>query len=260
MEKYMVIIHQPYLYKIKHKYTGKVYIGIQIGRNANPKNILTSYFTSSKKVRNLLKEDNDSFFVEKIITADIEYIVKLEFRYLNFFYKSLGKQKFIEKFFNRNLSPGIVLDEEAIKKANSLEKKQKCSVAAKKLLENGEHNFIKHKYVMPEYKRKELSERMKGKQLGTFERDEEYRKKQSISSLGNTNVRGTKWWTDGVKYKRSKNAPGEDWVLGAPKQTEQTKNKRSKSLKNRKFSLQHRKKLSDIAKNRNKNNSEKNNG
>ena len=55
----------PYTYYLFHLSTGKKYYGAQYGKNANPSNLWTTYFSSSKKVKELIKQyGKDSFVVQ----------------------------------------------------------------------------------------------------------------------------------------------------------------------------------------------------
>jgi hypothetical protein len=70
-----------------------------------------------------------------------------------------------------------------------------------------------------EHNRKKSSERMKGNDYGSFRKmTDELKEKLKEKSKGNTNVRGTKWWTNGITLKRSKECPGKDYVLGTKKE------------------------------------------
>lgn len=44
----------PYIYLLFHRSTKMYYVGVQYGKNANPKNFWVSYFTSSKTVHKLI--------------------------------------------------------------------------------------------------------------------------------------------------------------------------------------------------------------
>jgi len=58
-------IYIPYSYVLFHIPTKKRYYGIQYGKNANPSNLWTTYFTSSKIVHNLIeKYGKESFLFE----------------------------------------------------------------------------------------------------------------------------------------------------------------------------------------------------
>lgn len=207
---------KPYYYVIRHKPSGKLYAGSQYGKNSDPNNLWETYFTSSKLVKELIEKDGINSF-------EIEYIDcrpdarEYEQEYLMAMYKKYGREMFLDKFLNRNLSPGILLTEEIIAKANE-KRKISNSISAKKLIEEGRHNFQKTNAGDYEHVRELRSVRMKGNNYGSLRKvDDELRKKLSDKSKGNTNVRGTKWWTNGVINKRSLKCPGEGFVLGTKK-------------------------------------------
>ena len=98
----------PYFYKLRHKQTGKFYIGCQYGKNANSKKLISEYFTSSKVIQEMVKtEGADSFEVERIV--ETPNARRYERRYLQRMYKMLGRSLFVERFINRNLAPGILM-------------------------------------------------------------------------------------------------------------------------------------------------------
>lgn len=201
---------KPYFYKIKEKSTGKYYVGCQYGAKSDPNNFWVTYFTSNKYVKMQPKEAFEIVsVVERNDARDYEK------RYLQKCYKLLGKEKFTKLLINRNIAPGILNTPETIAKANGPEKKQKNSLAAKKRLQNGTHNFLLNPYKPTIEQRKKASQRMKGNKLGgLINRDDEYRKNQAEKSKGNTNVRGKCWWNNGKERKRSKEQPGDHWVKG----------------------------------------------
>jgi hypothetical protein len=209
---------KPYYYVIRHKPSGKLYAGSQYGKNSDPNNLWETYFTSSKLVKELIKKDGvDSFEIEYVdCRPDAR---EYEQKYLMTMYEKYGREEFLERFLNRNLSPGILLTEESIAKANGPEKRKKCSESAKNLLKKGKHNF--QHCVNPstlEHNRKKSSERMQGNNYGSLrEMTDELREKLAEKSKGNTNVRGTKWWTDGTVMRRSGECPGEGFRLGTIK-------------------------------------------
>jgi hypothetical protein len=210
----------PYFYKIKHIPTGKYYIGSQYGENADPKNLLKTYITSSKLVRSLVESSGiHSFEIIKITIRDDarEY----EAKFLKRLYRVFGKEVFLNKMLNRNISPGILLTPEIIEKAN-IKRRVSNALSAKRLFETGQHNFQKFKAGDLEHVKKQRSERMQGNTLGSLKIiSDEYRQKQAIGSRGNTNVRGTKWWTNGIINKRSKECPGKEFHLGTTKRITQ---------------------------------------
>lgn len=208
---------KPYFYKIKHKATGKIYVGSQYGMKSNPENLLTKYFTSSKLVKTIiLKEGNEAFQIVKIVVR--EDAREYEQQYLIRVYNFLGRDKFLDIFLNRNLSPGILLTEDIIKRANE-KRKISNSLAAKKLIEEGRHNFQLHPIVRDEAWSEKTSNRMKGNNYGSMKKiTDEMRKNAAEKSKGNTNVRGMKWWYNPVTdtKKRSFVCPGEGWINKCP--------------------------------------------
>jgi hypothetical protein len=203
----------PYYYVIKHKSSGKLYIGSQYGKNSNPDNLLKTYFTSSKKVKELIEKDGiDSFEIQyidcRVDARDYEQKSLMEI------YKICGREVFLENYLNRNLSPGIVLTDEIIQKANE-KRKVSNSISAKKLIEEGRHNFQIKNAGEYEHVRKLRSERMAGNNYGSKRKmTEELKNKLAEKSRGNTNLRDTKWWNNGKQRKRSKDCPGKEWKKG----------------------------------------------
>jgi hypothetical protein len=60
-----LIMSIPYTYLIKHIPTGLVYYGVRYAQNCKPDDLWVSYFTSSKKVKALIKQTSkDSFAFE----------------------------------------------------------------------------------------------------------------------------------------------------------------------------------------------------
>jgi uncharacterized LabA/DUF88 family protein len=184
----------PYYYLIKHIPSGMYYAGSQYGMKSDPANLLKTYFTSSKYVKQLIEKDGvESFVIEKIdCRPDAR---EYEQHFLMEMYNELGKELFTQKYLNRNLSPGILLTDEILQKMNGPEKRKKCSESAKKLYENGQHNFQKNVNASKlEHNRKKSSERMKGNDYGSLrEMTDELKQKLAEKSKGNTNVRGTIW-------------------------------------------------------------------
>jgi len=204
---------KPYFYKIQHKSSGKIYVGSQYGKNSDPKNLLNCYFTSSKLVKQIIKEDGVDSFVILLIDERLD-AREYEQKYLLETYNQIGRDKFLNEYFNRNLSPGILLTKDIIAKANE-KRKVSNSLSAKKLLEQGRHNFQLNRGITLDHVKKLRSERMSGNKLGALRKiTNELRNKLSEKSKGNTNVRDTKWWNNGEQRRRSKTSPGEGWKEG----------------------------------------------
>lgn len=201
-----------YFYKIKHKITGQYYVGCQYGKNADPNNFFITYFTSSKSVESMGYENFVIVYIKTRLDAR-EY----ESRYLKKAYHLLGRDRFLQIMLNRNIAPGILLTEDQIKVANE-KRKISNSKSAKKLLEEGRHNFQLKNASECEHVRDLRSRRMMGNNLGSKRKiTDELKTKLAEKSKGNTNVRGTKWWTDGKINKRCLECPGENFTLGITK-------------------------------------------
>lgn len=203
----------PYFYKIQHKPTGKIYIGSQYGKNSDSKNLLNDYFTSSKSVKRLMEQDGTESFVILLIDERLD-AREYEQKYLLETYYEIGRDRFLNEYLNRNLSPGILLTKDIIDKANK-KRKVSNSLSAKKLLEEGRHNFQINKGITLDHVKKLRSQRMIGNKLGSLRKiTDELKNKLSEKSKGNTNVRDTKWWNNGEQRRRSKTSPGEGWKEG----------------------------------------------
>lgn len=237
-----------YYYRIKHRETGVTYIGCQYGRTADPSLFFIKYFTSSKTIRQLIMEDGKDVF-EVVKVVKMKDARMFEHRVLRYCYNKLGKDLFLKKFYNRNIAPGILLDEDSIQRANSETKREKMRHIANERVASGTHNFITSPYERTEvhlevYRRRQIGNNYAAGRVLTDDQKQNAAKK----SKGNTNVRGKSWWNDGNKMKRSFECPGEGWVKGALKHSEETKIKRSESLKNRTLSETTKQKMSEAKK------------
>lgn len=244
----------PYFYIIKHVLSGKLYVGCQYGKNSSPDNLLINYFTSSKNVKEIIKNEGvKSFVIEFLECRDDarEY----ENIYLMEKYNQYGKEKFLELYINRNLAPGIVLTKEIIEKANSPRKRKNCSIAAKKLLEIGKHNF--QLYPPNTEKNKEKSSiRMKGNKYGKLRNiTPELVDLLKNRAIGNTNVRGKKWWynTTTNEKKRAVSCPGDNWINKCPENLTNEGRLKLKQAASKPKSKKHCENLSKAAKNRESN-------
>lgn len=234
-----------YYYRIRHKQTGVVYVGCQYGKKADPSLLLIKYFTSSKRVKQIiLEEGKESFEIIKIIIS--KDARQFESRVLQYCYRRLGRDVFVERFLNRNIAPGILNDETSLQKANTKGKRQKLVDAANKRVANGTHNFI----TSPRVPTKEDIENLIKRSLGNKWNvgrilTQEQKHNASEKSKGNINVRGKAWWNDGKNMKRSKECPGEGWIRGALKHSDDTKRKRSESNRGKILSDETKKKISN---------------
>ena len=242
---------KPYFYKIREITSGKYYVGCQYGKKSDPTNFWTTYFTSNQYIKS---QSKDNFKIVKIVQRDDarEY----EKRYLNKCYKLLGRDNFLNLMINRNLAPGILNTPESIARGN-LKRKVSNSLAAKKRIDDGTHNFLNHKYEHSDEWKNKISVRMRGENNPSKNPEsqkkritDEFRKKQAAGAKGNTNVKGYRWWSNGISYTRSKECPGNDFYLKAPPISENSRKKISVKNKGRIMTEEHKEKLSKSAKNR----------
>lgn len=209
----------PYFYKLLHIPTNKLYVGSQYSKTCDKSNLFKTYFTSSKYVKLLIEKDGVSSF--KILDIKEREDARLyESRYLKKVYSKFGELKFKSIFINRNIAPGILNDEASIKKAN-IKRKVSNSLSQKLLFKQNKHNWQKKLSLEKELiRRSKLSNSMKGNTSGSHRKiTDEYRKLASEKSKGNTNVRGLKWWTDGISFMRSLTCPKDGFILGGPSKT-----------------------------------------
>jgi len=98
----------PYVYLIKHRYTGQLYLGSKYGRKANPSKFFVNYFTSSNYVKSLGWTNFD--LVELKATKNAR---DYEAYLLQSWYAKLGRDEFCRVLLNRSVAPGFVHDAEA---------------------------------------------------------------------------------------------------------------------------------------------------
>jgi len=202
---------QPYFYIVRDRTNGKLYAGSQYGKHADPSNLLKTYFTSCKAIHNRIA-DFDIVSVRPRSDAR-----KYEARWLKRVYHKLGRDLFMESFYNRNIAPGILQTQEIIEKAN-VKRRVSNSLAAKKRIEAGTHNFQLNPHVRTEAECQAISNRMQGNQYAKLRTiDDDYRQLAASKARGNKNVAGKKWWTNGVVNRRSLECPGQEFYLGTTK-------------------------------------------
>ena len=171
----------PYFYKIKHKLTGKYYVGSQYGKTANKENFFASYFTSSQTIKNIILNEGIEIF-KICVMIERKDAREYENYYLRRCYRLLGKDKFLKIFYNRNLAPGILLDDDIITK-QTLTRKLKWN------------SGLITKPVPPNWKGKQRSNAMR-KKLSNSKKGHEVtndtRKKLREANLGKVQSHATK--------------------------------------------------------------------
>lgn len=211
---------KPYVYKIRNKHNGKLYIGSQYGKNSNPDDFWVKYTTSSKIINENI-EDYEVVYVKLRDDAQ-EY----EARLLQRSYKFLGRERFLDLMINRNLAPGIVHDElERAKISERLRKRwasgQMDDVPFKSAKTRKSRTY--NKIEMNEELKNQYSERMKktnpmhNPEVKIKHKEKmnskETKEKRSKLSKGNTFTKGRKWYNDGTQCKMLYECP-EGWTKG----------------------------------------------
>lgn len=147
---------QPFFYIVEHK-TGVRYAGIKFSKGCSPDDLLTTYFTSSKRVHSLLQEDPNAFSVVEIKEFDCkDSLLEYEVSFLKSVNAPYSKDWL-------NLAAGKAINPEAVK-ATCLEK-------------YGVDNWMK----TPDAKGLGFKE---GNTYGCFKRSEETRAKMSQAFKG----------------------------------------------------------------------------
>jgi len=190
---------QPYYYRIRHIKTGMIYVGSQYGKAADPSLFFVRYFTSSRRVHQLIMEESkESFIVEKIYPCSNAR--KYEEKILRYWYNKLGKHNFNHVFINQCVSPGTQLspDQLAAEVTGNTNVRGKAwwndGQKMKRSVECPGEGWIKGALKHSEDTKKKRSDSNKGKQ-----RTEEHRKKYSIARNKpdhGGNHKGSKWVVD----------------------------------------------------------------
>lgn len=223
----------PYCYLIGWSTLSKFYYGVRYANGCNPKELMTTYKTSSKVVHEFIENfgEPDIIEIRKIFTSKRKAI--------QYEHKVLRRMKVIYRndFLNQTDNKSILLSKETRKK---LTEKMKMKYSS-----------------MPEEERKEKFSRK-------WTDEEKLKKSISLKGLG--------WWTNGVDSIKSLDCPNEGWFKGRSihftedglkrlsekgkrkypnrTQTEESNRKRSEKLKGRKATKETREKLSESLKGR----------
>lgn len=210
---------KPYTYLVKHKPTGKVYYGLRTANKVDPINDLwNEYFTSSKKVHNLIEETGkDSFEVEIRQTFDsVEKAIAWES-------KVLRRCNVLEKdiWLNGNIA-GYFLPTEEIRSKIS--------------------QYHKGKPKSEEHRRK-ISIANKGKK-NEYAKTDEYRKKMSILKSGSGNAMFGKKHSQETLEKISLKAKGRSAHNKGKPMSEEQKRKQSEIMSGRTITDDHKAKIS----------------
>lgn len=93
-----------YVYRLIDKQTGKEYIGCRFAAGCSPADLGRSYFTSSKIVAPLFRENPQRFDYHIIVTGDPNYVIRVEKTMLDF-YDAVNSDKYYNRTSGRAIHP-----------------------------------------------------------------------------------------------------------------------------------------------------------
>lgn len=192
----------PFFYIIQHRRTGIYYAGAKYGKNhraPNPSSFLLKggYCTSSKKVLNAISlEGLNVFEIRKIILFERSEEAR------NYEHRFLKKVKIPNnpRFYNlHNAGKNWGAIEH-----HTNETKIKMSIASK-----GKSKSEKHKMAMRKPKSEKHKLNLAKANLGKTRSDQS---RQSAKDA--MQIRGMKWWNNGIQNRRTGICPGDGWHPG----------------------------------------------
>jgi hypothetical protein len=96
----------PYFYVLREVATDKLYAGVKFAKGCDPKDLLVTYFTSSKIVKRILQGDKNSFVVDRIkVFETTEEAIMYEKRFL-----TKVKAHLSSKWYNQSVSGAVSAD------------------------------------------------------------------------------------------------------------------------------------------------------
>lgn len=211
-----------YFYKIREQATGRLYVGCQYSQAADPANLLVSYKTSCRYIR---EQGTEAFEIERVLVRDDAR--EFERRYLRRVYARLGRDVFAQVYINRNLAPGIVFTPDVRARMSAglkraAQRRRKAGTLTPTFLGR------RHSQETKEILSAKATERiraaghpkgMKGKHHTDVTKENIRNTSVTSSAMrGRTGVDhptgGTSWWNNGTLHKRSIECPGEGWSMG----------------------------------------------
>lgn len=224
-----------YFYKIIHKKTGRIYVGIAFSEKRNSDTFFTErgYKTSSNIIHKLIKEDSlHGFEIARIKHFKSKnHLINVETRYLRFHYKKLGRDLFTKLFINRNFSKCFLKTKEQNKKQSEFMK-----VSNPMFLNDAKQKIKKHKIEYWSQQENKISASNKTKLFFSKEenrkrhsdiikkqwnedRRKQYSennpaKRQSVKDKVREKRKGMLWWNNGHIRTMSKECPGSEWIQG----------------------------------------------
>ena len=171
----------PFTYLIKHVPTNKYYYGVRFKKGCHPNDLWTKYFTSSKKVKGLIRK-----YGKKSFKFEIRKTFKTCKQALNWEHKVLKRLKVIYKDNFLNLTDNKSVDPKYLSKINK---------GKNNPFYNKKHNKnIIEKIRLSSLKRKHTEETKNKIRLFNIGKKHSKKtiKKLILASIGNTNRKGKK--------------------------------------------------------------------
>jgi hypothetical protein len=173
----------PFTYLLKHIPTNKYYYGVRFKKGCHPNDLWTKYFTSSKKVKGLIKRYGKKSFI-----FEIRKTFKTSQEAINWENKILRRMKVIYRNDFLNLTNNKSIDPDYLSKIrrgknNTFygKKHSKESIAKIKLASSGKNNSM---YGKP--RTEEVKQKLRLANLGKKHTKESI-KKMSIANSGKNN-------------------------------------------------------------------------
>ena len=165
----------PYTYRIKFIPTGEYYYGVRFSKNCDPSDLWSTYFTSSKKVKNLIRKyGKDSF------TTEIRKVFETSEDAIKWEHRVNQHTKHWSNYFNES---------DALHQGSRYS--SAGGLASKKTL-SGVHNPDKPWMNDPT----KVANLKKG------------------NTKGGSRTGSMPWWNNGIKDTKSIECPGEGWEQG----------------------------------------------
>jgi hypothetical protein len=212
------VMSQPYTYYLYHVPTKLKYYGEQHGKNAHPNNLWTTYFTSSKKVHDLIEKfGRESFRVE------------------------------IRKLFD-TAEKAFAWEQTVLRRIKAMERDDWLNQS------DGHGPFYWKGSPTKKHIEKNRSSQKQHAMLSTYvnpfkgkKHSDETRKKMSESHKGKSNCWGRKYSKKTLQKMSNSHKGHPAWNKGIPR-TEAEKKSHSEKMKGRKLSVETKKKMSAASK------------
>lgn len=203
----------PYTYLIGWKDHNAWYYGVRYSKHCNPNDLWTSYFTSSKHVKEFRLKHGEPDVIEVRKVFDNRESAQLwetkvlqrmnvigDSRFLN---KAIGKS--LQDFENRKK---IMIDKYGVENSSQLPGiADKISNSLK-----GKKKSEKHKQNLKKPKSKQGKLAIKMARINAIEKDP--KKFSEIASKSGKKCKGSVWWNNGETSIKSRTCPGNEWKKG----------------------------------------------